>query len=165
MHTWTLNHQTFTSLPDLKHSIQSWTSWPLSMFTQRAFQVVNMPQIMSLCLDNPSKIIFKTFLKHIFMYFGSSVWENLVLSECRIQHKIGQIPSLTLEKLLPAFFWFSFAWCILSIFFLFLIYFHFFNFFPALLRHNWHMTLCKFKINNVMIWYTYILWNAFHSED
>lgn len=26
--------------------------------------------------------------------------------------------------------------------------------FPALSRHNGHMTLCKFKVRNVMIWYT-----------
>ena len=30
---------------------------------------------------------------------------------------------------------------------------------PALLRYNWHITLYKFKVYNVMIRYTYILWN------
>ena len=31
------------------------------------------------------------------------------------------------------------------------------KFFPALLRYNWHITLCKFKVYSVLIWYTYIL--------
>ena len=29
-------------------------------------------------------------------------------------------------------------------------------FFPGLLRYNWYITLCKFKVDNVLIWYTYI---------
>ena len=36
-------------------------------------------------------------------------------------------------------------------------------FFLALLRYNWQITLCEFKLYNVMIWYTYILWNNYHS--
>ena len=33
----------------------------------------------------------------------------------------------------------------------------FFFYFPTLLKYNWHITLCKFKVYNVMIWniYTY----------
>ena len=33
---------------------------------------------------------------------------------------------------------------------------------PALLRYNWHITLCKFKLSNVLIWHTYILQNAYN---
>ena len=32
------------------------------------------------------------------------------------------------------------------------------HFFPALLRYNWHRTLCNFKMYSVMIWYIYILY-------
>ena len=28
-------------------------------------------------------------------------------------------------------------------------------YFPALLRYDWHTTLCQFKVYNVIIWYTY----------
>ena len=29
--------------------------------------------------------------------------------------------------------------------------------FLAILRYNWHITLCKFKVANMLIWYMYIL--------
>ena len=32
------------------------------------------------------------------------------------------------------------------------------------LRYNWHITWCKFKVYNVMIWFKYILWNAYHRR-
>ena len=35
---------------------------------------------------------------------------------------------------------------------------------PALLRYNWHVTLCKFKVYSVMIWITYILQNDYHNN-
>lgn len=35
---------------------------------------------------------------------------------------------------------------------------------PALLRYNWHTTLCKFKVYNVMVWYTHILQNVYHNK-
>lgn len=31
--------------------------------------------------------------------------------------------------------------------------------FPALLRHNGHITLCTFKVHNMMIWYTMRIYN------
>ena len=34
----------------------------------------------------------------------------------------------------------------------------------ALLRYNWHITLCKLKIQNVMIWYMYLLWNNYRNK-
>ena len=34
--------------------------------------------------------------------------------------------------------------------------------FLAILRYNWHITLCKFKVANMLIWYMYISWN--HSK-
>ena len=32
------------------------------------------------------------------------------------------------------------------------------------IRYNWHITLCKFKMYNVMIWYLFILWNDYYSK-
>ena len=37
-------------------------------------------------------------------------------------------------------------------------------FFPDLLRYNWHITLCKFKVYSVVILYVYILHNDYPSE-
>lgn len=35
---------------------------------------------------------------------------------------------------------------------------------PDLLKYNWHIKLYKFKVYNVLIWYTYVLQNDyFHS--
>ena len=34
---------------------------------------------------------------------------------------------------------------------------------PALLRHNWHTTLCKFKVCNMLMCYTYILQYIHHN--
>ena len=34
----------------------------------------------------------------------------------------------------------------------------------ALLRYSWRTALCKFKTYGVIIWYTHILWNDYHSE-
>lgn len=34
----------------------------------------------------------------------------------------------------------------------------------ALLRHNRHITLYKFKVYNMVLWYTYIFWNVYHSS-
>ena len=34
----------------------------------------------------------------------------------------------------------------------------------VLLRYNWHMVLSKFKMYNVMIWYMYVFWNAYHQK-
>ena len=34
----------------------------------------------------------------------------------------------------------------------------------ALLKYNWHITLCKFKVYSVVIWYMYILQNDYHSK-
>ena len=39
--------------------------------------------------------------------------------------------------------------------------FFFSVFFPSSLRYNWHITLCKFKVYKVLIWYTYILQNDY----
>lgn len=36
-----------------------------------------------------------------------------------------------------------------------------FLFFPALWRYSWHTMLYKFKVYNLMIWFTYILWNDY----
>lgn len=30
--------------------------------------------------------------------------------------------------------------------------------------NNWHITLHKFKIYNMLIWYTYIFWNNYHHS-
>ena len=35
---------------------------------------------------------------------------------------------------------------------------------PALLSFDWHITLCKLKVFNVMTWYKYILQNDYHHE-
>lgn len=35
---------------------------------------------------------------------------------------------------------------------------------PTLLRYSWCITLCKFKVCNVTIWYMYILLGDYHSE-
>ena len=45
-----------------------------------------------------------------------------------------------------------------------LLLFLFRGFSQALLRYNWHKTLCKFKVYNVMIWYMYMLWNNDHNK-
>ena len=37
-------------------------------------------------------------------------------------------------------------------------------FFPALLSNNWHITLCNFKLYNLLIWYIYILQNDYHHS-
>lgn len=37
--------------------------------------------------------------------------------------------------------------------------------FSQLLRHNWHLTLCKFNMYNVMIWYMYILASDYHNKS
>ena len=37
-------------------------------------------------------------------------------------------------------------------------------FFSPSLRYNRHITLYKFQIENVMIWYTYMLWNDSHNK-
>ena len=37
-------------------------------------------------------------------------------------------------------------------------------FFPTLLRYNWHITLCNFKVYNMLIWYTYILQYDHHQS-
>ena len=39
-----------------------------------------------------------------------------------------------------------------------------FLFSPALLRYNWHKTLCKFKVHHILIWYTYISRNDGHNK-
>lgn len=36
--------------------------------------------------------------------------------------------------------------------------------FPALLRYDWHITLCNFKMSNLLVWYTYILQNDYHQS-
>ena len=38
------------------------------------------------------------------------------------------------------------------------------SFFPALLRYNWRIIPWKFKVYNVMVWYTYVLWNVYHNK-
>ena len=38
------------------------------------------------------------------------------------------------------------------------------NFFPVLLIYNWHVTFCKFKVYNVMIWNIYVWRNVYHSK-
>ena len=46
----------------------------------------------------------------------------------------------------------AFLWCgLLSL-----------SLFLAILRYNWHITSCKFKVANMLIWYMYISWN--HSK-
>lgn len=35
---------------------------------------------------------------------------------------------------------------------------------PTSLRYNWHGTLCKFKLYNMLIWYTYTLQNDYHHS-
>lgn len=35
---------------------------------------------------------------------------------------------------------------------------------PALSRYNWHITLFKYKLDNVLIWYLYILQNDYHNK-
>lgn len=37
-----------------------------------------------------------------------------------------------------------------------------FPLFPLLLRYNWYMTLCKFKVYNVLVWYASILQHDYH---
>lgn len=37
-------------------------------------------------------------------------------------------------------------------------------FFPALLRHDWQITLYKFKVYNVTILYMYILRNGYYGK-
>ena len=39
-----------------------------------------------------------------------------------------------------------------------------FTIFPALLRYNWQVTLCKFEVYNVVMWCTITLWNGDHSK-
>ena len=48
---------------------------------------------------------------------------------------------------------------------LFLFWFTFSPFLSIPLRYHWHMTLYKFKVYNMMIWYMYILWNNYHNKD
>lgn len=35
---------------------------------------------------------------------------------------------------------------------------------PALLRYNWPTTFCKFKVCNMMMWYTYTLWRLVNTS-
>lgn len=37
-------------------------------------------------------------------------------------------------------------------------------FFSDLLKYNWYITLYKFKMTDVMIWYAYMLWNDYHNR-
>lgn len=34
--------------------------------------------------------------------------------------------------------------------------------FLSLLRYSWYTTVCKFKVYNMVIWSTYIMWNDYH---
>lgn len=34
----------------------------------------------------------------------------------------------------------------------------------ALLKYNWQIKLCIFKMCTMMIWYTYTLWNGYHEQ-
>ena len=36
--------------------------------------------------------------------------------------------------------------------------------FSAFLRYSWHITLCKFKVRNVMIHYVGILWSDYYNK-
>ena len=40
-----------------------------------------------------------------------------------------------------------------------------FCFFPALLRYNWHIILCKFKVYKLLMWYIYILQNDYQHSN
>ena len=40
-----------------------------------------------------------------------------------------------------------------------------FCFFPALLRYNWHIILCKFMVYKLLIWYIYILQNDYQHSN
>lgn len=37
-------------------------------------------------------------------------------------------------------------------------------FYPASLRYNWYIALYKFKVYNVVIWYTYKSQNNYHNN-
>lgn len=37
-------------------------------------------------------------------------------------------------------------------------------FFPVLMRHNWHITLCKFKAYDTMIRYPHVFWHDYHNQ-
>lgn len=34
------------------------------------------------------------------------------------------------------------------------------NVFPSITERIWHKSLCKFKVCNMIIWYTFVLWNV-----
>ena len=80
-------------------------------------------------------------------------WSNLnpMYSKARCQ-------PLNHQRSPPAFvsnFWVFFFSCKLN----FIFFFH-----PELLRFNWHIIFCKFKLYNVMNWYVCILWNCYHNK-